>query len=84
MSDIEVNTEVLDVMSVDTFALPTGLPSTLPSMTVMMGHLMGTLLQRIQVSATGKTFYDHAGNVQWVKGLIDDSTYIELLGSTST
>lgn len=80
-----INAEVLDVLDVDTFAVPTDLPSTLPTITGMMGYQHGTLRNQLTLGASAKTFYDPAGNVQWVKGLLDDgTTYVELVGSTST
>ena len=62
-----------------------GLPDSTARADQILGHLYSALIHQLKISASGKTFHDSSGNVKWVKGLLDDgTTYVELIGATST
>jgi hypothetical protein len=74
----DVNAEVLDVLSVDTFAEPSGTPGATLTLREKIGWLFMALRNKLTVTSTKKTFFDDGGNGEWSKGLSDDgSTYTE-------
>lgn len=82
LSAAEVNAEVVDVLSVDAFAEPTGVPPATDTLAGKIGRLHMALRNRIDVTASKKQFYDDAGNVEWEKDLSDDgTTYSETEGN---
>ncbi len=70
----DVNGEVLDVMSVDTFAEPTGVPAATATLSTKLGRLHQALRNGLTVTATDKTFQNDAGADLWKKPLSDDAT----------
>jgi hypothetical protein len=74
LSAADVNTQVLDVLNTDTFAEPTGVPGATVSIVEKIGRLYMVLRNRVDVTATKKTFYDDAGNPEWEQDLSDDAT----------
>jgi hypothetical protein len=78
----EVNAEVLDVLSVDTFAEPTGAPAATATISSKVGYLAMALRNKITVTSTSKTFFDDGGAAEWSKVLTDDgTTYTEAEGT---
>lgn len=69
----DVNAEVVDVMSVDTFAEPTGVPAATTTLADKIGRQYMALRNEVTVdSNTGKKqFHDDAGNVEWEKDFTD-------------
>lgn len=83
LSAAQVNAEVLDVLSVDGFAEPTGVPPATINLATKIGFIYMALRNRIDVDATDKTFYDDGGLAEWKKALSDDgTTYTEAEAST--
>lgn len=74
LSSAQVNTEVLDVLNVDTFAEPTGVPAATVTLATKIGFLYMALRNRIDVDATDKTFFDDGGTSEWKKALSDNGT----------
>ena len=74
LSAADVNAEVLDVLSTDTFAEPTGVPSATATLAAKLGVLYMMARNRVDVTASKKTFYDDAGNPEFEKDLSDDGT----------
>ena len=82
ISTAQVNTEVLDVLSVDTFAEPTGVPAATATLAVKIGRIHQALRNRLDVTSTKKTLYDDANAALWEKDLSDDgTTYSESEGN---
>ncbi len=81
-SPAEVNAEVLDVLTVDTFGEPTGAPAATDDLTTKLGYLYEVLRNKLTVTATDITYFDNAGAAQWTKTLTDDGTvYLEAEGA---
>jgi hypothetical protein len=77
-----VNTEVLDVISTDTFGEPTGVPGATLTLREKIGWLFMALRNKLEITATKKTFYDDGGAAEWEKDLADDgTTYSESEGN---
>jgi hypothetical protein len=77
-----VNTEVLDVLSTDTFGEPTGVPGATLTLREKIGWLFMALRNKLEITATKKTFYDDGGAAEWEKDLADDgTTYSESEGN---
>lgn len=82
ISEAEVNAQVLDVLNVDTFGEPTGVPAATSTLSVKLGFLFMALRNRVDVTATKKTFYDDSDAAEWEKDLSDDgTTYSESEGN---
>jgi len=82
LSAAQVNAEVLDVLNVDTFGEPTGVPAATDTLITKLGYLYMALRNRVDVTATKKTFYDDGGASEWEKDLSDDgTTYSESEGN---
>jgi hypothetical protein len=80
---LDVNAEVVDVLSVDTFAEPTGIPPATTTLALKIGRLHQALRNGLTVTATDKTFTNDAGADLWKKPLSDDgTTYTEGEGVT--
>jgi hypothetical protein len=80
---LDVNAEVVDVLSVDTFAEPTGVPPATTTLALKIGRLHQALRNGLTVTATDKTFTNDAGADLWKKPLSDDgTTYTEGEGVT--
>lgn len=78
----DVNAEVVDCLSVDTYAEPTGAPAATTTIAGKLGRLYQMARNKLTVSSTTKTFTDDAGSALWTKTLSDDgSTYTENEGS---
>ncbi len=74
----DVNAEVLDVISVDTFAEPTGAPAATTTLIGKLGRLYQSLRNGLTVTATDLTFKDDSNAALWKKALSDDGvTYTE-------
>jgi hypothetical protein len=69
-----VNAEVVDVVSVDTFAEPTGAPAATTTLAGKIGRIYQALRNKMTVSGSAKTFFDDAGSSLWSKSLSDDGT----------
>ncbi len=79
----DVNGEMVDVLSVDTYAEPTGVPAATVSLAAKIGRLYQALRNSLTVTATAKTFKDDAAADLWKKPLSDDgTTYTEGEGTT--
>ncbi len=74
LSAAEVNAEVLDVLNVDTFAEPTGVPPATDTIVGKLGRLHMALRNKVEVTATKKTFYDDGDAAEWEQDLSDDGT----------
>ena len=82
LSAAQVNAEVVDVFTVDTFGEPTGVPATTTTLSNKLGHIYATLINKLTSTATTKTFYDYLGASKWTKATSDDSTtYAEQKGA---
>lgn len=78
----QINAEVVDVLTVDTQAEPTGAPAANATLAQKIGYLFAALRNKLTVAAAAKTFYDDAGASLWSKSLTDDgTTYTENEGS---
>lgn len=72
----------LGALSLDTYAEPTGVPAATISLATKIGWLFMALRNRLDVTATKKTFYDDGGAAEWEKDLSDDgTTYSESEGN---
>lgn len=74
LSAAQINAEMVDVLSTDTFAEPTGVPSATTTLATKIGYLYMALRNRVDVTATKKTFYDDGGVAEFEKDLSDDGT----------
>lgn len=74
ISTAEVNAEVVDALSTDTYAEPTGAPAATASLAAKINRLYMALRNGLTVTAAAKTFLDDDGNAEWVKALSDDGT----------
>jgi hypothetical protein len=78
----EVNAEVVDVLTTDTIAEPTGVPAATTTLATKIGYLYMALRNRVDVTATKKTFYDDTDAAEWEKDLSDNgTTYTETEGN---
>jgi hypothetical protein len=78
-----VNTEVLDVLNVDTFAETSGVPAATATLVSKISRLYDALKSGFTITATDKSFKNDAGVAQWKKPLSDDgTTYTEDKGET--
>lgn len=78
-----INAQLLDVLSTDTFAEPSGVPAATTTLATKIGYLYMALRNQVDVTATKKTFYDDGGAGEWSKTLSDNgTTYSEAEGST--
>ncbi len=82
----EVNTQVADVMKVDTIAERTNAaPPTTPTFEEAISYLYMMLTAKIDVVSGFKEFYNNAGTIIWKKALSDDaSNYVEADGEAGT
>ena len=80
----QVNAQVLDVMVTDTFGEPAqGAPGNTISMEEKISFLYAALINKVDVDATLKEFYNAANAVIWKKTLADGGTnYNEAKGAT--
>lgn len=53
---------------------PSGVPAANEHVLDKIGYLYMAMRNKLDVTATEKSFYDDAGNVEWKKALSDDST----------
>jgi len=82
LSAAEVNAEMVDALATDTYAEPTGVPGATISLAAKLGWLFMALRNKLEVTATAKTFYDDGGAAEWKKTLGDDgTTYSETEGT---
>lgn len=77
-----VNTEVVDVLNVDTYAETSGVPAGTATLVSKISRLYDALIDKLTTTASKKQFFNNAGVVQWEKDLSDDSvTYTETTGN---
>lgn len=82
LSAADVNAQIVDVLSVDTFAEPSGVPAATATIVDKIGVLYAALRNKVTVTATKKTFFDDADNAEWEKDITDDgTTYTESEGN---
>jgi len=82
LSAAQVATEIADALGTDTYAEPTGVPAATAALATKLGYVFMALRNRIDVTATKKTFYDDGGAAEWEKDLSDDgTTYSESEGN---
>lgn len=82
LSASDVNAEVVDALATDTYAEPTGTPAATITLASKIGWLFMALRNRLDITATKKTFYDDGGAAEWEKDLSDDgTTYSESEGN---
>lgn len=74
ISAAQVNAELVDVLTVDTQAEPTGVPAADAAIATKLGYLYMGLRNKVTVTASKKTFFDDAGNAEFEKDLSDDGT----------
>lgn len=74
LSAAEVNAEVLDVLSTDTFAEPTGVPAATTTLATKIGYVYMALRNRLTITSTKKTYFDDSNTAEWEKDLSDDGT----------
>lgn len=74
LSAAQVNEQVLDVLTVDTFAEPTGVPGATVALSEKIGRVYQALRNQLTVTATAKTFYSDGAAALWKKVLSDDGT----------
>lgn len=74
LSAAQVNAEVVDGLSVDTYAEPTGVPSATVTLAEKVGRLYKVLMRGLEVTGSAKTFLDSAGADEWKKNASDDGT----------
>ena len=84
VSTAQVNTEVSDVLKVDTMAeLAQGVPAATPTFEAAMMRIYMAIRNKLDVTATLKSFTNDAGVVIWKKVLSDTGTvYSEAEGVT--
>jgi hypothetical protein len=73
-SAAQVNAEVVDALSTDTYAQPTGVPVPTDSLANKLGRLHQALIGELTVTSTALTFYTHGGSALWKKTVADDGT----------
>lgn len=82
LSAAQVNAEMVDVLTVDTYAEPSGVPPATTTLERKLGQLYMTLRNGFTVDATDKRFRDDGGSDAWRKPLSDDgTTYTEAEGT---
>jgi len=82
LASSDVNFQVVDGLSVDTYAEPSGAPPATTTLAGKIGFLYAALRGRIDVTSSDKRFYNDAGTVMWAKALSDTgSTYTEAKGA---
>lgn len=74
LSASQVNDEVVDALATDTYAEETGVPPATDTLAGKISRLHMALRNRVDVTATKKTFYDDAGNPEWEQDVSDDGT----------
>ena len=70
----DVNAEVLDVLSTDTFGEPTGVPGATITLREKIGWVFMALRNALTVTATKMQFLDDGGAAEWEKDLSDDGS----------
>lgn len=70
----EINAQVVDGLATDTYAEPTGVPPATATLAAKIGFMYLMHRNRIDVTASKKTFYDDGGNPEFEKDLSDDAT----------
>jgi len=74
LSAAEVNAEVVDALATDTYAEPTGVPPATATLAQKLGTLYMMSRNRVDVTASKKTFYDDGNAAEFEKDLSDDGT----------
>jgi hypothetical protein len=83
ISTAEVNTEMVDALTVDTYGEPTGVPAATLALAAKINWMFMALRNELRVSGSQKTFYDDSGAAEWAKTLADDGvTYTESEATT--
>lgn len=78
----EVRVEAVAALATDTYAEPTGAPAATAALSAKIGYLYMSLRNKMDITASARSFYDDAGNVEWSKGLSDNgTTYSEAEGA---
>lgn len=68
----EINAQVVDGLATDTYAEPTGVPPATASLAQKVGTLYMMARNRVDVTASKKTYYDDGGAAEFEKDLSDD------------
>lgn len=77
-----VQTAAAAALATDTYVEVTGAPAATATLAAKLGFLYAALRNKLEVTATGKVFYDDAGSLMWSKALTDDgTTYREAEGA---
>ncbi|HCZ49800.1 MAG TPA: hypothetical protein DCZ11_12470 [Gammaproteobacteria bacterium] len=74
LSAAQVSTEIADALGTDSYGEPTGVPAASAPLATKLSWLYMALRNRVDVTATEKTFYDDGGSAEWKKALSDDAT----------
>lgn len=74
VSAAQVNAEVVDALNVDTYAETSGVPAATATIVSKLSRLYDALIDKLDVIAAKKKFYNNAGVQQWEKDLTDDGT----------
>lgn len=74
ISASQVNSEMVDVLTVDANAEPTGVPAANEAIATKIGYLFMALRNQIDVTSSNKTFYDDSGTAEYKKALSDNGT----------
>lgn len=82
VSAAQVNAEVVDVMNVDTYGETSGVPGATDTIINKLSRLYDGLINKLDVTASKKKFYNNSDVAQWEKDLSDDGvTYNETKGN---
>lgn len=74
LSAAQVNAEVVDVLTVDAHAEPTGVPTANESIGDKIGYLFMMARNQVTVTSSKKVFFDDSGTAEFEKDLSDDGT----------
>lgn len=74
LSAAQVNAEVVDALATDTYAEPTGVPAATATLAAKLNTLYMMSRNRVDVTASKKTFYDDGNAAEFEKDLSDDGT----------
>jgi len=82
LSAAQVNAEVVDALTVDTYADPAGVPAATATLEAKLSRLYAEAINPLDVTASKKILRNNAGTAQWEKDLADDGvTYTESAGN---
>lgn len=82
LSTTQVKTQVTDALNVDTYAETTAAPTSSATISRKLDLVYSALRNKVEVTASNKTFYTDSGAVKFTKALSDDgTTYSEAEGA---